>query len=173
MNNFKKLILLKDNDQLGLKKGQIIYISLNEKFLNIKKQIVTNYNTFKNVEFFVNPTISEYNQIKDRYGSTRGYITKNGDLYIWTGDIFHEYGIKNLIEQGILKGNEADLNENISNQGMPIIIINQILYRGEQLESLDSFEKNLQIKYYKFCQQKNNWIIFDYGWKDRRFSDEV
>ncbi len=162
MNKFRKKILTEDIKELGLKQGNIIYIKED-------KLVLSNYASENSlnidIDFVTNPTAKEYVEIKGQQGGVRGYITDNGDLYIWNSELIHLYGIKFLIKKGIIQNNAYsphELLKYITGEGIPVIVQNGKVYIAESVEisAIREEEQRLLLDYFEQCEKKNKWLKF-------------
>jgi hypothetical protein len=120
---------------------------------------INSYYGDDNIEYFINPSTSEYNSIKES-NAVRGYLKSNGDLIIWNVSYIHSFALDFLINKLIISGNVGILTVNITDQGFPIIIENRNLYLNDRIQNYNDITNKIVLKYIEKCKRKNNWINF-------------
>jgi len=120
-------------------------------------------------EFYKNPSSSDLNNIyknndnspgnSDRT-SARGFIDDEGNLYAWTANIMHYYGLHFLKNKGMIK-NDAD-DQLINSAGFTIFMSKNKVCVGESNTNFfGNKDSKLKVKkYMTLCKSKNKLFNF-------------
>jgi len=112
-------------------------------------------------KFYKNPSSSEVNSLGRE---VRGFIDKNGNLFVWNGWIDHGTALDFLNKKQSMNfssSNIYDIWQRISPDGFTVLIEDNCIYLGESIYSME-IDANIDriIKYMKLCRDKNPQFKF-------------
>ena len=136
-----------------------------KKLLTLKEFIATeqyydskNVYDFGTLEVFRNPIINELDTIEGSIKEARGFVTKDGDLYVWNVACFHKDTLRTFKFNGV-EFKDVDLLE--LKYGVPVHVIKHTVYVGGS----EVYKSNNRIKskineFFNKAKQKNLSLKF-------------